>query len=221
MHEEDDLDVWPAFVDVLTSAVMFLVLGFVALAIGQIHAQREKQQREIAARRDRVVRDSERAREVGDPVKIELHGVVSAVDGAGCDRKGWEVVCTFRDRLTFDSGQWVLRSEEPRRLLRAFGKSVKRYIDQDQVSEVIVEGHTDPVPMVTRGMTNWELSSARAGHIVQLLRADAGIPGEKLTALGYAEFKPPEGAITNEQKRFVAIRVKLRGSQLAAEEKAP
>jgi chemotaxis protein MotB len=55
---------------------------------------------------------------------------------------------------------------------------------------VIVEGHTDNVPINTVPFpSNWELSSTRATNIVRYLIAN-GIPNNKLRASGYADTRP-------------------------------
>lgn len=56
---------------------------------------------------------------------------------------------------------------------------------------VRVEGHTDDVPMKTaRFASNWELSTARATRVVELLVERANLPAGRLSAAGYAEFRP-------------------------------
>lgn len=55
---------------------------------------------------------------------------------------------------------------------------------------IVVEGHTDNLPISTdRFPSNWELSAARAGAVVRLLE-DSGINGERLAALGYGDNQP-------------------------------
>ncbi|MDR1560313.1 MAG: OmpA family protein, partial [Clostridiales bacterium] len=54
-----------------------------------------------------------------------------------------------------------------------------------------VEGHTDNIPISTAQFaSNWELSAARATTVVRLLVDMAGIPPEKMSAVGYGEYKP-------------------------------
>jgi chemotaxis protein MotB len=53
-----------------------------------------------------------------------------------------------------------------------------------------IEGHTDDVPIAGRYRSNWELSSARAAAVVQLLVERAGIAAPRLSAAGYGEFHP-------------------------------
>lgn len=213
MDEEEDLDTWPAFVDVLTAAVMFLVLGFVALTTERIRTNYLLRQQKI----DRVRQDELDAATIGGGIRDELGEVLQSVDGAECKRERWEIVCTFKNHLTFAEADWTLRSEAARDLLDRFGKILKRHVDDHKLSKIVVEGHTDPKPMFHRGMTNWELSSARAGHIVRFLRDRAGIPGQSIEAIGLAEFRPPPGASSDEDKRFVAIRLHVDGSRLERE----
>src|SRR5262249_27020256 len=54
-----------------------------------------------------------------------------------------------------------------------------------------VEGHTDDVPMKSaRFGSNWELSTARATRGAVVLAGRAGVPPVRLSAAGYAEFRP-------------------------------
>ena len=54
-----------------------------------------------------------------------------------------------------------------------------------------VEGHTDNQPIHTeRYRSNWELSTARAAAIAELLLRESHIPPENITIAGYAEFHP-------------------------------
>jgi chemotaxis protein MotB len=54
-----------------------------------------------------------------------------------------------------------------------------------------VEGHTDDVPIHTPlYASNWELSTARATRVVQWLIEAGGVPADRLSAAGYAEYHP-------------------------------
>jgi chemotaxis protein MotB len=52
-----------------------------------------------------------------------------------------------------------------------------------------VEGHTDRRPIMTKFPSNWELSTARAISVVKFLMTQ-GIPSDRLSAAGFAEFQP-------------------------------
>ncbi|HET9372541.1 MAG TPA: OmpA family protein [Vicinamibacterales bacterium] len=71
-----------------------------------------------------------------------------------------------------------------------------------------VEGHTDDAPIHTTAYaSNWELSTARAVRVVQML-IDEGIAPWRLSAAGYAEFHPRvpnETALARARNRRVDI----------------
>ena len=55
---------------------------------------------------------------------------------------------------------------------------------------MIVEGHTDKMPISTLQLpSNWELSTARANSVLKLL-LEIGFPPNRLAAAGYGEFYP-------------------------------
>lgn len=57
-------------------------------------------------------------------------------------------------------------------------------------NEILVEGHTDSIPIKTYHFpSNWELSSARSAAVVRLFIRE-GVDAERMSAIGYAEFRP-------------------------------
>ncbi len=58
--------------------------------------------------------------------------------------------------------------------------------------EVVVEGHTDNVPVRggSKYATNWELSSARATFVVAHFVDRLELPADRLSAAGYSEHRP-------------------------------
>jgi chemotaxis protein MotB len=61
---------------------------------------------------------------------------------------------------------------------------------------VRVEGHTDDLPIhTTRFRSNWDLSTARAASVIEVL-IERGLEPRRLSAAGYAEFRPrvPNGS---------------------------
>ena len=58
-------------------------------------------------------------------------------------------------------------------------------------NDVIVEGHTDSVPIKSgKYATNWELSAARADAVVELMAARYSVPQERMIAAAYGEYRP-------------------------------
>lgn len=56
---------------------------------------------------------------------------------------------------------------------------------------IIVEGHTDNIPVARGGVyaSNWELSAARAFSVIEALKKN-GISEERLSAWGFGEHRP-------------------------------
>ena len=58
-------------------------------------------------------------------------------------------------------------------------------------NDIVIEGYTDDVPMnSTIYPSNWELSTARAVAVLRDLSETRGINPERLSAVGYGEYKP-------------------------------
>jgi chemotaxis protein MotB len=89
---------------------------------------------------------------------------------------------------------------------------------------VRVEGHTDDVPIHTARFTsNWELSTARAIRVVELLIEQGRLAPDRLSAAGYGEYHPRvanESAAARAQNRRVDVII-LSPSTRAAEEPTP
>jgi len=75
-----------------------------------------------------------------------------------------------------------------------------------------VEGHTDNTPIHTAQFpSNWELSTGRATFLLQYLISTAQIPPERLSAVGYGEYRPvssndtPEGRAANRRVDLVVL----------------
>jgi len=99
------------------------------------------------------------------------------------EREG--LVISLREFGFFDSGSAVLRPGA----LPALDRIAT--ILGSRSCGLRIEGHTDNVPIHTANMpSNWELSTARASELVRLLIVRYGIPPERLSAAGYAQYHP-------------------------------
>jgi chemotaxis protein MotB len=97
------------------------------------------------------------------------------------------LVITVVGDLLFDSGKAKIRSEAfP--LLNKVSEVLKDNMAQFNIG---IEGHTDNVPIKQSGWkSNWELSTARALSVLHYLASDQGIQPERLSAIGYGEYRP-------------------------------
>ena len=123
------------------------------------------------------------------------------------------------DSILFSSGSAKVK-EEGLKVIQRVGDIVKGVNDKD----IQVEGHTDNIPISSRLKnrfpSNWELSTARAVAVVQIL-LDMGIEGERLSAAGYGEFRPiadnatREGRAQNRRIQIVLVPQLQRDSEAA------
>ncbi|MFA7241423.1 MAG: OmpA family protein [Sulfuricellaceae bacterium] len=114
------------------------------------------------------------------------------------------------DRILFGSGSARI-NESGVKVLKKIGNILKAGLDGRQIR---VEGHTDNMPIGGEKIkriypTNWELSTARAVHVVRYLQENAAIAPEKMNAVGFGEFHPiadnktPEGQAQNRRIEIV------------------
>lgn len=95
------------------------------------------------------------------------------------------IVRLLTDNVLFDSGLASLKPQG----LPLLGE-VGTLLGVDRVHPVVVEGHTDDVPIATsRFASNWELSTARASQVVRHL-IGRNVPDRRFAASGYADLRP-------------------------------
>jgi chemotaxis protein MotB len=95
------------------------------------------------------------------------------------------VVRLLTDGVVFDPGQAILKGPAVPLLT-----GVAHALQIDQTHPILVEGHTDNVPISgSQFPSNWELSTARASVVVRFL-IHTGIDKFRLGAAGYANLYP-------------------------------
>jgi len=98
------------------------------------------------------------------------------------------VYVSISDKLLFATGQ----SNVNARAEEVLGK-VARVINDHSELEVMVQGHTDAVPIATEvNKDNWDLSVRRATSVVRLLQSKFKVDPARLTAAGKGEFEPKD-----------------------------
>jgi chemotaxis protein MotB len=109
------------------------------------------------------------------------------------------------DHVLFDSGSPHI-SPAGERIIAAIGPTLARLSNP-----VLIEGHTDNVPLNSNGYTNWNLSTDRAVAVLQILQSAYGIVPTRLSAAGYGEYHPvtsdatPEGRAANRRVEIVIL----------------
>lgn len=95
------------------------------------------------------------------------------------------LVISFKDTLLFSSGSDEL-TPQARNVIRQVGEALVTLPNY-----IRVEGHTDNLPINTaRFPSNWELSVLRASNVVHVLHEEAGVPADRLSIIGYGEYRP-------------------------------
>ena len=106
------------------------------------------------------------------------------------------VYISLSDRMLFKSGSFKINNQAE----DVLGKIAKIVNDHKEL-DVLVEGHTDNVPISTECiMDNWDLSVKRATSIVRLMQSKFGVLPERMTAGGRSEYIPKETNTTEKGK---------------------
>lgn len=107
-------------------------------------------------------------------------------DELSVEVKNGKVYVSMSDKLLFRSGSASVESKGKEAL-----KVLADVLDKNPDIDILVEGHTDNVPIKTAVYKdNWDLSVARATTIVRILTSEYKIEPTRLTASGRGEFSP-------------------------------
>jgi chemotaxis protein MotB len=106
------------------------------------------------------------------------------------------LVISLKDTEFFDSGKANVRARSMY-LLDNITEAISKYSNS-----IRIEGHTDNIPIKTSQFpSNWELSTARATNIVHYLMDAHAFPPDKLSAIGYGEYRPVADNNTEEGRQ--------------------
>ena len=98
------------------------------------------------------------------------------------------VYISISDKMLFQSGSATINSKAEVVL-----EKVSKVVNDHKELDILVEGHTDNVPISTDCIKdNWDLSAKRATSVVRLLQTKFGIAPERMTAGGRSEYAPKE-----------------------------
>ena len=103
------------------------------------------------------------------------------------------LIVSLKEVGFFASGQADIKPEAYE-LINTIAEVVTQYNNP-----LRLEGHTDNIPISTAQFpSNWELSTARATHALKYLMKNFDIEAGKISATGYAEFRPLGENVTAE-----------------------
>ncbi len=145
-------------------------------------------------------------------LQATLNAVKQALVGYGSDEmnieiKNGKLYITMQNKLLFPSGSDVVSAKGVKAL-----KKLAKVLKQNPNLEIMIEGHTDNVPISKKNKKykdNWDLSVARAVSVVRILTQKFHIPPERLAAVGRGEYHPiapnttPQGRAKNRRIEII------------------
>jgi chemotaxis protein MotB len=163
----------------------------------------EKLNVELQAREKRVNELESILKKQEDAVQ-ELRKKVSAAllgfegNGLTVEQKNGKVYVSLDEQLLFASGSTKVESKGVEAI-----KKLAFVLEQNTDINVLIEGHTDDVPMSGAGAIkdNWDLSVIRATSIVKIIAQNSKVDPKRLLAAGRGEYMPVDPAKTPEARK--------------------
>jgi chemotaxis protein MotB len=111
--------------------------------------------------------------------------------GLTIQEKNGKVYVSLDEQLLFKTGQWEVDPKGQQAL-----SNLAEVLAVNPDINVLVEGHTDNVPMRGSGMVkdNWDLSVMRATAVTRILLKNKAIEPKRITSAGRGEFFPIDEA---------------------------
>ncbi|OKP83303.1 flagellar motor protein MotB [Paenibacillus helianthi] len=126
-----------------------------------------------------------------------------------------QLTITISDNALFSSGQAVVKDDS-----RQLAKSISTMLQQFPDYDVLVEGHTDNIPISNSEYpSNWDLSVARALQFMKILLLNPYLDPVKFSPIGYGEYHPiadnstAAGRAKNRRVEVSILRKYLDGAQ--------
>jgi chemotaxis protein MotB len=144
--------------------------------------------------RDVIARQDSITKRLNDVIRNALLGFNS--DELSVEVKNGKVYVSMSDKLLFKSGSAAVEAKGKEAI-----KVLAGVLDKNRDIDILIEGHTDNVPIKTAVYRdNWDLSVGRATSIVRILTDEYKIEPTRLTASGKGEFSPRATNETTEGK---------------------
>jgi chemotaxis protein MotB len=150
--------------------------------------QKLKEMQSVIAKQDSIVNS------LNTIVKNALLGFNP--DELTVEMKNGKVYVSMSDKLLFKSGSAEVETKGKDAL-----KKLSEVLSKNNEVDILIEGHTDTVPIKTAVYKdNWDLSAARATSVVRLLTNEYKLEPKRLTASGKGEYFPVASNQTAEGK---------------------
>lgn len=175
----------------------------------KLQSELEQKKSDLDILNSELKKREERVKELEDVLK-QKEAAVSALKkkvsdallgfegkGLSVTQKNGKVYVSLEESLLFATGKWAVESKGVEVL-----KKLAKVLETNTDINVMVEGHTDDVPMKGLGdvKDNWDLSAVRATSVVKILTQNSSIDPKRLTSAGRGEFFPIDNAKTKEAR---------------------
>ena len=176
-HLEDSLDVKSRNLDQLKNTLL------------------EREQK-LSEMQDILKRKDDAVNELKKKVSDALLGFENK--GLTITQKNGKIYVSLEESLLFASGKTSVEKKGAEAL-----KQLAMVLAQNKDINVMVEGHTDNVPMKGTGeiKDNWDLSALRATSIIKILTKDTDVDPKRLIAAGRGEYFPIDASNTPEARK--------------------
>lgn len=173
-------------------------------------------QQELTAKEQRMMEQQERLdllQNLLDEQRAVMEGLKTTIDKALVQYRSDELqvfeqdgklYVSLQDKLLFPSGSATVNKDGKEALSK-----LAAVINNSPDIQILVEGHTDNVPIRGRFEDNWALSTARATAIVRVLTNSYDVQPERVTAAGRSFYYPkasnetPEGRAKNRRTEII------------------
>jgi chemotaxis protein MotB len=133
-------------------------------------------------------------------LKKKLQDALMGFEGKGLTitQKNGKVYVSLDESLLFESGKTAVQPKGVEAL-----KNVAKVLEQNPDINILVEGHTDDVPMKGAGeiKDNWDLSVIRATSVTKIILQNSKTEPTRITSAGRGEFFPIDASKTAEARK--------------------
>jgi len=118
--------------------------------------------------------------------------------GLTITQKNGKVYVSMDESLLFASGKTAVEPKGVEAL-----KNVAKVLEQNPDINILVEGHTDDIPMKGNGdiKDNWDLSVMRATSVTKILLQNSSTDAKRITSAGRGEYFPIDANKTSEARK--------------------
>jgi len=189
--KEYSFNYWPSFTDVLITVVFILIMFFFLLVL-RVYQEQLINFNEI---REMVMKD----------LRDNLDNDANIIDRDTLVGTNHTII--FKESFLFKTGEDVFKDSKSENLIRIIGRVLNKYVKSGTIARIVVEGHTNSIPITGDKYGNWTLSTNRAVRVVKTLdeigilnfiRENNKHPSRVLSVAGYSQYDFVQGENGNE-----------------------